>query len=108
VTDADDERLLLTGLERFDDRLERRGRLFGVPGRADRPRIAVGSEPGGRGEVQLRSGRNDQIVVGELFFFTGSRRIRVDDVDEGPGVTGVTLGWIATAFAWRKPMCLRL
>ena len=49
-----------------DHLVERLRRLDGVTGRADRPRVAIGAEPGRRTEVELRPGGVDEVVVLEV------------------------------------------
>ena len=48
------------------DLVERGGGRLGVAGGAHRQGVAVRSESGGGGEVQLRAGGVDQVVVGQL------------------------------------------
>ena len=65
VPHPDDQGLPLPGPQLPDHAVQRPRRLHRVPGRAHRQGVPVRSQPRGGGEVQLRPGGVDQVVVAQ-------------------------------------------
>ena len=74
-----------------DHVLELRGGLLGVAEGAHRGGVAVRAEAGRRGEVQLGSGRVDEVVVLELLALAAALGRGVHDVDVGRAALAVPL-----------------
>ena len=70
VPDPDDQGLPLPGAQLADHPVECPRRLHRVPGSAHRQRVPVRSQPRGGGEVQLRPGGVDQVVVAQPLLLT--------------------------------------
>ena len=93
VADTDHEGLLLAGLELGDDLFELACCFLGMAIRADRHRVPVRSESGGRGEVELGPRRVDEVVVLDLLDLPGLARRRVLHRDESAAARLIPL-WV--------------
>lgn len=80
VADADDQPLVLTGVEPIYHVAQRFGGLGGMRGSADRPGMSLRAEAGCGGEVQLGAGGIDQVVVGECGALALSRRLGIGEL----------------------------
>ena len=99
VPNSDEEALPLAAAHPLDQLGESRRGLRGVLGGADRERVAVGAEPFGLVEAQLRAGRVDQEVVPHLLELPVRPRPHRLDGDVRGRVVPVASGWISRAHA---------
>src|ERR1022692_2765259 len=74
------------------------------PGAHTDSELPSGPSPGGGGEVQLRPGRVDQVVVAQPFPLALPAGKGEDDVHSGLPALTIPAGRIATALAWRNSM----